>query len=215
MMIQKNIELQLQALELLQQRYGVLPESLQPPKKEKQENENENQVLEEIKRISKEDHEAYVASLNKEQADLEKALATSAGEHAKLVAAKQAQEMLLVEHLSNLNISSTNSKGFLSTDVSAPVEVTSSNEIDEEALAKRTAYLKQQRDKLLAMKKAEREKQLSEVEASQGTSRPKSARAARSAMGSSGRKQIDPKTLEIRKSLAEKLRQEVIDEDDS
>ena len=40
-------------------------------------------------------------------------------------------------------------------------------------MAKRTAYLKQQRDKLLAMKKAEREKQLSEVEASQGTSRPK------------------------------------------
>jgi len=214
MMIQKNIELQLQALELLQQRYGVLPESLQPPKKEK-ENDNENQVLEEIKRISKEDHEAYVASLNKEQADLEKALATSADEHAKLVAAKQAQEMLLVEHLSNLNISSSNSKGFLSTEVSAPVAVTSSNEIDEDALAKRTAYLKQQRDKLLAMKKAEREKQLSEVEASQGTSRPKSARAARSAMGSHGRKQIDPKTLEIRKTLAEKLRQEVIDEDDS
>ena len=40
-----------------------------------------------------------------------KALATSADEHAKLVAAKQAQEMLLVEHLSNLNISSSNSKG--------------------------------------------------------------------------------------------------------
>lgn len=30
MMIQKNIELQLQALELLQHRYGVLPSSLQP-----------------------------------------------------------------------------------------------------------------------------------------------------------------------------------------
>ena len=50
MMIQKNIELQLQALELLQQRYGVLPDSLQPSKK--QENtDNENQVLEEIKRL--------------------------------------------------------------------------------------------------------------------------------------------------------------------
>ena len=50
MMIQKNIELQLQALELLQQRYGVLPDSLQPNKK--QENtDNESQVLEEIKRF--------------------------------------------------------------------------------------------------------------------------------------------------------------------
>merc|ERR1712012_766086 len=104
MMIQKNIELQLQALELLQQRYGVLPESLQPTIKKS--SDNENQVLEEIKRISKQDHDSYVASLDKEQAELEKALATSADEHAKLLAAKQAQEMLLVEHLTNLNISS-------------------------------------------------------------------------------------------------------------
>merc|ERR1712029_875696 len=47
MMIQKNIELQLQALELLQQRYGVLPESLQPTKKS---DDNDSQVLDEIKR---------------------------------------------------------------------------------------------------------------------------------------------------------------------
>jgi len=209
MMIQKNIELQLQALELLQQRYGVLPDSLQPSKKC---DDNENHVLEEIKRASKEDHEAYVASLDKEQADLEKALATSADEHAKLVAAKQAQELLLVEHLSHINIAS-DSRGYLSSEVSAPIEVTSPEEVDEESLARRTAYLKQQRDKLLAMKKAEREKQLAEAEASQGSNRPKSARAARSALGSHGRKKIDPKTLEIRKALAEKLKQEVIDED--
>lgn len=30
MMIQKNLELQLQALELLQQRYGIIPESCMP-----------------------------------------------------------------------------------------------------------------------------------------------------------------------------------------
>ena len=47
------------------------------------------------------------------------------------------------------------------------------SKINEDELAKRTAYLKQQRDKLLAMKKAEREKQLAEAESSQGTSRPK------------------------------------------
>ena len=48
-----------------------------------------------------------------------------------------------------------------------------SSQVDEESLARRTAYLKQQRDKLLAMKKAEREKQLAEAEASQGSNRPK------------------------------------------
>jgi len=125
MMIQKNIELQLQALELLQQRYGVLPESLQPTIKKS--SDNENQVLEEIKRISKQDHDSYVASLDKEQAELEKALATSADEHAKLLAAKQAQEMLLVEHLTNLNISSD--PGFLNAEISAPVAVASSDEV--------------------------------------------------------------------------------------
>jgi len=211
MMIQKNIELQLQALELLQQRYGVLPESLQP-QQEKKENTEDQEVLEEIKRISKEDHDAYIATLNKEQADLEKALATSADEHKKLLAAKQTQEKLLVEHLTHLNIN-TESKGFLHSEISTPVAVTSNDVVDEEELARRTKYLKQQRDKLLAMKKAEREKQLAGAEASLGSSRPKSARAARSALRSHGRQTIDPKTLEVRRALAEKLKQEVIDED--
>merc|ERR1712012_519918 len=211
MMIQKNIELQLQALELLQQRYGVLPESLQP-QQEKKENTEDQEVLEEIKRISKEDHDAYIATLNKEQADLEKALATSADEHKKLLAAKQTQEELLVEHLTHLNIN-TESKGFLQSEISTPVAVTSNDVVDEEELARRTKYLKQQRDKLLAMKKAEREKQLAGAEASLGSSRPKSARAARSALRSHGRQTIDPKTLEVRRALAEKLKQEVIDED--
>jgi len=52
-------------------------------------------------------------------------------------------------------------------------------EIQDE-LAKRTEFLRSQRDKLLAMKKAEREKQLDEVEQKQMKTRPKSARAARS-----------------------------------
>ena len=55
-------------------------------------------------RISKEENEAYVASLDQEEAELEKALASSAEEHARLVAAKQSQELMLVEHLSALNI---------------------------------------------------------------------------------------------------------------
>ena len=47
-----------------------------------------------------------MASLDQEEAELEKALASSADEHqARLVAAKQNQELMLVEHLSALNIS--------------------------------------------------------------------------------------------------------------
>ena len=46
-----------------------------------------------------------MASLDQEEAELEKALATSADEHTRLLAAKQTQELMLVEHLSALNIS--------------------------------------------------------------------------------------------------------------
>ena len=68
--------------------------------------------------------------------------------------------------------------------VSAPHDILSKavdahEDIDQDALAKRTEFLKSQRDKLLAMKKAEREKQLEEVEQKQMKTRPKSARAAR------------------------------------
>ena len=52
------------------------------------------------------------------------------------------------------------------------------------------------------------------AEASHGKIRPNSARAARSALVTGGRNQIDPKTLEIRKALAEKLKKEVIEGDD-
>ena len=65
------------------------------------------------------------------------------------------------------------------------------------------------------MKKAEREKQLVLAEESQGKMRPKSARAARSALGSVARQQIDPKTLEVRKALAAKLKKEVIGEEEN
>ncbi len=87
-----------------------------------------------------------------------------------------------------------------------------SQDIDPAELQKRTEFLKAQRDKLLAMKRAEREKQLEEVEKTQSRARPKSARAARSAMGgkTTGEAKIDPQTLKARKALAEKLKAEVI-----
>lgn len=87
--------------------------------------------------------------------------------------------------------------------------------IDEEEIQRRTEFLKAQRDKLLAMKKEERERQLAEAEKDQLKSRPKSARAARSAFGR-GRPStgagLDPEVLRIRRALAEKLKQEVIGE---
>ena len=64
------------------------------------------------------------------------------------------------------------------------------------------------------MKRAEREKQLILAEKVRERQDKKSARAAKMALGKSGRKPIDPKTLEIRKALAEKLKKEVIEDGD-
>ena len=71
---------------------------------------------------------------------------------------------------------------FFTIAVSTPAAVSlEKQEMDEEELKRRTAFLRAQRDKLLAMKKEEREKQLAEAEKAQMKARPKSARAARSA----------------------------------
>lgn len=80
-------------------------------------------------------------------------------------------------------------------------------QVDPAELKRRTDFLKSQRDKLLAMKRAERDKQLAEAEKSQSGARPKSARAARSAFSGS---KIDSDTLKARKALAAKLKQEVV-----
>ena len=66
------------------------------------------------------------------------------------------------------------------TSTSTSDDKSNSNQINPDELKKRTEFLKAQRDKLLAMKRAEREKQLEDVENSQNVrARPKSAIAAR------------------------------------
>ena len=87
--------------------------------------------------------------------------------------------------------------------------------MSEDDMAKRVEYLKQQRDRLLALKKSEREKQLNQYEKSEPRKRPTSARVARQAVAG---KPIqapevsaeDAKRIAMRKALAEKLKKEVI-----
>ena len=104
------------------------------------------------------------------------------------------------------NFFSTFFAGTESTATADPA-VNAQYEVDPIELKRRTDFLKAQRDKLLAMKRAERDKQLAEAEKVESTSRPKSARAARSAFSGS---KIDSETLKARKALAAKLKQEVV-----
>jgi len=86
------------------------------------------------------------------------------------------------------------------------------SQLSVDEIRQRQDFLRQQRDRLLAMKKEAREKQLREAERGRASQRPVSARAARSALQhhqSAGDADTDKK-MAMRKAIAEKLRQEVI-----
>lgn len=84
--------------------------------------------------------------------------------------------------------------------------------MSEEEYKKRVDYLKQQRDKLMEMKRREREKQLLSAETKQPT-RPASARAARSAMQqplAPTEPSEEDKKLAMRKAIASRIKSEVM-----
>jgi len=223
MMIQKNIELQLQALELLQQKYGILPESLKPSKdgtkKTKSTSEevsvaaaipappeSEQEVMEKVKSKSLAEHQEMSNKMDKERKELEMAIARSMVDQQRLEAQKQTQNDLMENHMMKLSLKSEDTKSSTITSAADP-GINAQYQVDPAELKRRTDFLKSQRDKLLAMKRAERDKQLAEAEKSQSGARPKSARAARSAFSGS---KIDSDTLKARKALAAKLKQEVV-----
>lgn len=230
MMIQKNLELQLQALELLQQRYGIIPESCmpgdamspeeqavmeeviktpgdKPPSDTSAMTDEERALLEEVKKKSLEEHEAVQASLDEETRDLEKAIVESKFEKAKLEQERNREREMLEKAL-KMSLSDTPEEEEEAEEPAEEEDTSAqSNEIDPESLRRRAEYLKEQRDKLLALKQQEREKQLAAFEESAPQKRPKSSRAARKVLAGSD---IDAHTLQVRKALAERLKAEVI-----
>lgn len=79
-------------------------------------------------------------------------------------------------------------------------------------LKKRQEYLRAQRDKLVALKKEARKKQLNAENDGKNKSRerPRSAKAAQAVL--TGEKpNVEPQQLQIRKTLAERLKTEVVD----
>lgn len=87
------------------------------------------------------------------------------------------------------------------------------SKLSPDELKKRQEFLRTQRDKLLAMKKQAREKQLGVASEAQPT-RPQSARVARDAMSSQTAKQstdIDnDEKMQMRRAIADRLKKEVI-----
>lgn len=81
-------------------------------------------------------------------------------------------------------------------------------------MRKRQEYLRAQRDKLVALKKEARQKQLDITDTASGQSvgRPRSAKAARACM-TGAQVTVGTQELLIRKTLAERLRSEVVEKE--
>ncbi|XP_076360383.1 uncharacterized protein LOC143252318 isoform X2 [Tachypleus tridentatus] len=261
MMIQKNIELQLQALELLGQHYGinlkdsenissttdekeimeeVMKKSLEEYKKEKEKKDQETRDLEKAIRETMLDKSRLEKEMEKEKELLDLAIKLSVSDMDSNVRNRtvyaivepsgvhQEESSQTEEYLFRENCLSIHTVRILQSDKNtSDGHSTTSNSIQPSTIhlnkssydenysqdvKTRQEYLRKQRDRLLALKRQEREKRLGEYEKISSQKRPKSSRAARSIVKQELQSfTIDPETLAFRKSLAACLKTEVIE----
>ncbi|XP_076360388.1 cilia- and flagella-associated protein 36-like isoform X7 [Tachypleus tridentatus] len=207
MMIQKNIELQLQALELLGQHYGInLKDS-----ENISSTTDEKEIMEEVMKKSLEEYKKEKEKKDQETRDLEKAIRETMLDKSRLEKEMEKEKELL--DLSDKNTSDGHSTTSNSIQPSTiHLNKSSYDENYSQDVKTRQEYLRKQRDRLLALKRQEREKRLGEYEKISSQKRPKSSRAARSIVKQELQSfTIDPETLAFRKSLAACLKTEVIE----
>ncbi|XP_013135514.1 PREDICTED: cilia- and flagella-associated protein 36 isoform X2 [Papilio polytes] len=167
MMTHKNVELQLQALELIERRYGVLPnlfssdsEDLDTSRSEEEDGWQDNDdVMTEIKKLQLNDVEGTDDAVAVPPEDVvveKKSLLSKLQTFDKKAEIIEKKETKLEKKDDSDHISKTKR-----TEPIIPVQKV---EVSEEDIRARQEYLKQQRDKLLALKKQVREKQLGAAE---------------------------------------------------
>jgi len=192
MMTRTNIELQLQALQLIKHRLGIVPSSFVPGGEDAA--SSEKRVMESVIAQSVKDYKQDEARMSRESKDMEKALASSSKDAKQKPPAASDSEQQLSQDMMKLAVSE------------ATTSAANGGQISAEEIEKRQKYLRDQRDKLLSMKKSEREKLLV-TKTEEEDKRPKSSRAARSALAG----KVDSKSLEARKVLAQILKRDVVD----
>ncbi|XP_035719667.1 cilia- and flagella-associated protein 36-like isoform X3 [Vespa mandarinia] len=226
MMIQKNLELQLQALNMIEQKFGLTPASLMY---ETEGLQDEELVMEEL--INK-----HIMENQKE----EQAIPTETSlveEHERLANEYRNEKTLMKEALRATTRSSENSSLEPETNTThenikaqiekleklpplktfQPLEPISSTKMErvrnntkEEDIKRRQDYLKARRDELVALKKEVRSQRLE-----MNATRPSSARVVADAT-IKGEQELDigqslePSILQVRKALAARLKAEVV-----
>ena len=187
MMIQRNIDLQLQALELLAHRYGLVPESFLPVGTSRNDFlNNEDALLDAIMKRSVDEAEAEKSVANATNG-MENYLASS-------VVQPMSELCLENEHLPT-----------------SFAKLPSNHGISSDEIKLRQEYLRKQRDNLLAAKRKERQKQFEDLENSEMLlKRPKSAKALRSYVEDDLSPGEESQNVAFRLSLAKRLKAEVI-----
>ncbi|XP_066279313.1 cilia- and flagella-associated protein 36-like isoform X2 [Branchiostoma lanceolatum] len=249
MMVQTRVELELQALHMLKHQNGMEtdPKAREAMGGPGEEEDDEEAILQEVLRKSKEEYEAKQKGQKpKPSSDIERVMQESKDELARMEELlKKEREML--EQAMKLSLEcmpkvdgdeEKDGKAAEKKDtpqgkpatviaqpsaprkeeakVSTPAKQSSlsAGGPGDDELKRRQEHLRQQRDKLMAMKKKEREKQLQQY--NQTNNRPKSSKLAEQvAAGKMESVQPTPsaedtKKLQMRLTLAERLKQEVI-----
>ncbi|XP_016921043.2 cilia- and flagella-associated protein 36 [Apis cerana] len=238
MMIQKNLELQLQALNMIEQKYGLTPVSLmyetdtlnEDPlvmeeliQKHILENDSKDQNISSETSLIK---ERLTAKYNNERILLSEALKISqekkgdpqsSFKEVKEEEEAKKEEIKVKKEKEEDEEDKEKEKDTHKFSKAFPLDPISTNElksdeqnISEEDIKKRQAYLKARRDKLVALKKEARSQRLE-----MNSMRPSSARTIAEAT-IKGKQELklleslDPSILQVRKALAARLQTEVV-----
>ncbi|XP_015591060.1 cilia- and flagella-associated protein 36 isoform X2 [Cephus cinctus] len=226
MMIQKNLELQLQALSLIEQKYGLTPASLTCEADALQDDELvmeellHKHMLEERREseteldpdpVLLEEHQRLASQYNAERELLQKALRESANSTRSHSPEPEQEQDEAVQNQSKTPLKNIPELKKLVPLDPIPVKPKSNDDKAEEIeIKKRQDYLKAQRDKLVALKKQARSQRLETNGA-----RPSSARVAAKA-AINGKKDyedseaLEPSKIQVRKALAARLKAEVV-----
>ncbi|XP_058805705.1 cilia- and flagella-associated protein 36 isoform X2 [Phymastichus coffea] len=221
MMIQKNLELQLQALKMIEQKFGLTPASLSS---QPEHFLDEELPMEQILQNENADGSDR-AHDDEPTADLELDLDKDENEirleHERLTTKYKDESELLREALKKSSVNSPileedeqeqpalhqDPMGIHELDASANFSIKPKEEAKEEDVRKRQLYLKAQRDKLVALKKQARSQRLGGVSgASASSTRPSSAKIVAEA-SIDGKQQefnaqpMDSSILQVRKAL--------------
>lgn len=230
MMVQKNIEMQLQAIRIIQERNGVLPDCLTDGADVVSDLEQEEmKILREVLRKSKEEYDQEEERKRKKQSSEDKMdeppvytheaakMSNSQGDgepfaqpptEVKVHFANQsvqpmARKMELLPETSSLPQKCLKIPGLEHSSMEGPIANLSA--LGTEELRQREHYLKQKRDKLMSMRKDMRAKQIQNTEQKGKPTREEEEMTEKPEMTAE-----EKQTLLKRRLLAEKLKEEVI-----